>query len=142
MLCANNNEDKDHLFSNAHIRRMCWVTSCPSLILRWVPTMTSIVFLVSIKQAQDKFNSSNTCIYCIICTSIIWNIWCERNNRVFNGIEQPFKLRTKQILLDSKHLIQERIQAHNLSMEEKLILMKLNGDRSPRSFSNSLTLAE
>jgi hypothetical protein len=83
-----------------------------------------INFLLNlILQAQEKYKSPIKSILSIFLTTIIWNIWCERNIRVFKGLEQPFRLRTKQILIDSKTLIHRRFQDYNLIEKEKLIIM-------------------
>lgn len=121
VLCSNHNEDRDHLFFNyTYLRKML-----DDLMSKFKINVGNNYdlsnVLETVYQAQNNNSTSNQTIN-IMFASLIWNIWCERNSRVFNGIELPFKLRLKHIIQDSKLLIQHNLKPQSLSSEMKLIL--------------------
>lgn len=126
VLCANHNEDREHLFFQCTYSKSILMEILPKINITGHYNFDIYSTLNVIKQAQEQMIASNTNLFSIIFTNILWNIWCERNNRVFKGIEQPFELRINRILLDSKHIIQNKTQFGKLNSEERLILAKLN----------------
>lgn len=55
-------------------------------------------------------------------TSMIQHIWCERNSRIFKGIEMPAQIRNTLISQDCKILIQNKLDSNKISRELELIL--------------------
>jgi hypothetical protein len=126
VLCSNQMEDINHLFFQCSYSRQVLDALLPKLNIQLNTNYDINSLLNSILQAQNKMKSPIKSIFNIFFTTIIWNIWGERNNRVFKGLEQPFQLRINQIILESKQLLQVKFQEHSVNEEEKLIISKLD----------------
>lgn len=61
-------------------------------------------------------------------TALIWNIWCERNSRIFRAIEMSESVRTTIILQEVKILMKYILKNQVMNSETKLIWDNLSFD--------------
>jgi hypothetical protein len=129
-LCTNHLEDRDHLFFN-----------CPysSKLLENVMQKLNLDFKLNfninhILECISKRNKNQTLISQITnvaFTSLIWNIWCERNNRIFRNIEMQTSIRSTLINQDVKSLMQYVIKDREVSRDTSLIFDNWNIANKP-----------
>lgn len=54
---------------------------------------------------------------------MVWHLWCERNSRIFIGIELPVRVRVTLITQDCKHLILNTLDSKKINRELGRILL-------------------
>lgn len=119
VLCSNHIEDRDHLFFNCNYSRQLPEDLMTKLkiIFRHAFDIEHILTVMYHNQNGNRFFNHliNTFV-----TTLIWHIWCERNTRIFKGIELAVQVRNMLIIQDCKHLLQYKLDATKLVKSSNL----------------------
>lgn len=131
-LCLNQVEDKDLLFFNCNYSRHLLEETMHKLSIN-LDNNFDINHVLEIIYQNQKSNSLINHIISIAFTSLVWNVWCERNNRVFKNIEMPTNIRIGLLIQDCRYLIKHSLNLKLISTESKLILDDFDIATDPRS---------
>lgn len=121
-MCANHAEDRNRLFFHCNCSRQI-----VEIIMRKLQINTGnycdinqqLQILIQNQTSNHLFDSFKN----IAFTTLLWHIWCERNSRIFKGIELPIQVRTMLTVQDCRYLMQRKSYSKKLSIEFKLILL-------------------
>lgn len=130
VLCSNHTEDRDHLFSKCSYSKQLLEEIMQKLRI----SLGNAYDFNQILETMYQINHSNKLhrhIINIAFTSLIWHIWCERNSRIFKGIEMPVIVRKMLITQDCRHLFQESVELKKRTTELIFILSNFDFKMEP-----------
>lgn len=131
-LCSNQVEDRDRPFFKCDYSRQLLEVIMFKLNINLGNNFDINHVLETICQNQKSNLLSNQMIS-IAFTTLVWNVWCERNNHVFKNIELPTNIRISLLIQDCRYLIKHNLNMKLLSTESKLILAVFDIATDPRS---------
>lgn len=89
-------EDREHLFFNCVYSRKILSEILQKLNIN-IGNVPKFSQMLDIIWQQQNNNMIINHLKNIAFRTMIWHIWCERNSRVFKGIEMPFQFRSMLI---------------------------------------------
>ncbi|XP_010249547.1 PREDICTED: uncharacterized protein LOC104592081 isoform X1 [Nelumbo nucifera] len=84
LMCYNDGESVSHLFINCIVARSLWQFFLDSLARGWTPQYSVIEFINSWQGIKINLDKRGSCFWKVIIHAVMWNIWEERNRRLFN----------------------------------------------------------
>lgn len=119
VLYLKHNEDRIHLFFNCSYSRQILDEIMQKLKIN-TGNSYEINYILDIL-CENQRNTENQLINVAI-TTVIWHIWCERNDRIFKNIILPAQARLKLITQDCKLLMPQNINLKPDNSEKDRIL--------------------
>ena len=89
ILCKNSNETIDHLFLHCDYSLRLWSNILKEFDLNWVIPRSSTE-LLSLGRGFS-FTKKGNIVWKVSVTATCWAIWLERNNRIFEEVEDSFE---------------------------------------------------
>lgn len=134
VLCTNQIEDRDHLFFKCLYSRQLLEENINNIRPNYGNSVEFNQILENLCSNQNSNTLLNQ-IKNIAFTSIIWNIWCGRNSRLFKGIELPVQIRITHISHDYTQLMQTNLDRRKVNKELELIFANLEFLQIPSRIS-------
>ncbi|XP_077223398.1 uncharacterized protein LOC143857010 [Tasmannia lanceolata] len=105
VLCRKEEETIDHLLLQCQMAHVLWTNLLRSFNMKWV--FRRSIRSVILNWKGGRFGSVGDLLWKLVPYALIWNIWKERNNRIFQGKERC----VRGICLQTKIDLISRIKA-------------------------------